>query len=993
MNTDGHGCVLRRTIFVTTMIAMFVMVAHARTSTEGGLSPRDLRCEYLVDPMGVEEAAPRLSWTLVADRRAEVQTAYRVLVATSPNALANDQGDLWDSGKVASSQTAHIEYAGKPLTSRLACFWKVQSWNRDGEGGPWSETAKWEMGLLRPEDWSAEWIDARPIPATIHIKSAVYRTVDSKVKRDVTKLVQNLLASHAIDARATNAALGGDPLYGVRKELVITYTSDSVQREATIAEDAAIWLPGDRLPYLRKSFTVENPIRSARLFATALGVYELSLNGTRVGDQYLAPGWTDYRKRIRYQVYDVTSQLQQGANALGAVVAPGWFCGHAGLFNAVQFYGDAPALLTQLEITFEDGTTQRIVSDDSWKQHKGPWLQADLLKGETYDATAAIADWNSSGFDANDWLPTAKREESRNLQSDISEPIRVIAELPSKVLTEPAPGRWTFDLAQNMVGVIRLRIQAPRGTTITIRHAEMLKPDGTIYTDNLRAADSTDRYICSGNGVETWQPRFTFHGFRYVELTGLPSKPEIDAVTGIVLSSDTPIVGEFECSDPRINQLQSNIVWGLRGNYLSIPTDCPQRDERMGWMADAQVFLPTAMLNADVAAFMTKWMTDVTDAQRADGAHSDVAPAMNGLNYGTPAWGDAGVIVAWLMYRHYGDKRILERNIDSMIRWVQWCKTNSTDLIRDKARGNDYGDWLSINADTPKDLIGTAYFAHAADIVARSLATLGREDESAQYRELFHAIRKAFLAKYLMDDGRLTGDTQCNYVLALQFDLLHDAFDGDGQAIRHLAEAIEAKNNHLSTGFVGVSHLLNALTEHDRVDIAYRLLMQDTFPSWLFQVKHGATTIWERWNGWTPETGVHPDASMNSFNHYALGSCGQWMFANAAGIGQEADSRGFDRPVIRPRIGGGLTSACGKHRSMHGEIACEWAINNGTLTIDVTIPVNTTARVMLPVDSDKVGLESGKRLEDAEGVAALRKNGELTLRVESGSYRFTMPWQ
>lgn len=971
-----------------TLGLLIIAMTFAPIALAEGLHIENPRCEYLVNPLAIEEAHPRLSWTLVADRRAEKPTAYQVLVASGLEALANDQGDLWDSGKVESAATAHIAYAGKALSSRQRCFWKVRAWNRDGEAGPWSAPAKWEMGLINPSDWSAKWIEAAPTVADIRIIEATFATADGKVKRDVTEFVAGIVAKNPDDLVARNELLGGDPAYGHVKRLHVCYTSNGRTLEVDVPENAPANLVAPSIPSLRKSFVAADNIRSARIHSTALGVYELQLNGQRVGDQYLSPGWTDYPKRVRYQTYDVTTQLKGGENVFGATLADGWFCGHAGLFGAFRYYGQRPALLAQLEIEYDDGRVERIVTDASWKTHPSPLLLADLLKGETYDANLESPGWSSAGFDHSAWSNARARDEQRTLQCDIDQPVRVLAELPAKSLAEPAPGRWTFDLGQNMVGVIRLRTSAPRGTVITIRHGEMLNPDGTIYTENLRGATSTDTYICKGGG-ETWQPQFTFHGFRYVELTGLPAKPELDAVTGIVLGTDLPSTGAFACSDADINQLQSNIVWGMRGNYLSIPTDCPQRDERMGWMADAQVFLPTAAYNADVAAFMSKWMIDITDAQRADGAHADTAPVMRGLNYGTPAWGDAGVIVPWLIHRTYGDRRILERNIDSMIRWVQWCKANSTNLIRDKARGNDYGDWLSIDADTPKDLIGTAYFAHAADIVANALVALDREAEAREHRRLFDDIRNAFASKYIAADGRIAGDTQCGYILALRFDLMPDELRA--KAMRHLVEDVKAKRDHLSTGFVGVSHFLPALTANGHSDVAYTLLMQETFPSWLFSVKHGATTIWERWNGWTPESGVHPDASMNSFNHYSLGSCGQWLFESAAGIAQEPDSIGFDRIVIQPQIGGGLTRASATYRSMHGEIASAWTIENGTLTLNVTIPVNTTAKIHLPVPDDRDVLEAGRPLAQSEGVQVLRKNEGLTLQVGSGTYAFAMP--
>lgn len=972
---------------------LVLMVAHAaavRGPELVGLRAEGLCCEYLADPLGVEEAAPRLSWIVTAGRRGEHQRAYRVLVASSPDRLARDEGDLWDSGQVVSFDTAHVEYRGAALTSRLACYWKVRAWDRDGRIGPWSAPAVWEMGLLEPRDWSGEWVEARTTPVELTVTRAKYHTPDGRTTNDVTGVVAGLIAAQGPNFVPTNEALGGDPAPNIPKRLTVDYECDGAPMAIDGPENAPIALPEGRLPYLRTTFTVGRPVAKARLYASALGVYELHLNGARVGDQHLAPGWTDYSKRVRYQVYDVTSQLVEGRNALGAMVAPGWYSGRAGLFYARQFYGTVPAQLAQLEITYADGGVERIVTDGSWKTNPGPLLAADLMGGETHDARADLAGWSEAGFDDGRWSAATTRRETRALRADVSEPIRALMELPALHVAEPAPGRWTFDLGQNMVGVVRLRVEAPRGTVVTLRHGEMLNPDGTIYTQNLRGARATDTYVCRGGDAETWQPRFTFHGFRYVEVTGLPSRPGLDAITGIVLGSDLPPAGTFACSDSRLNQLQSNIVWGLRGNYVSVPMDCPQRDERMGWMADAQVFLPTAAYNAGIAPFMTKWMDDVADAQRDDGAHSDVAPAMKGLSYGTPAWGDAGAIVPWELYRTYGDTRILARHVGSMIRWVEWCRAHGTGLIRDRDRGNDYGDWLSIGADTPKDLIGTAYFAHSTDLVARTLRVLGRDEEAGAYERLHEEIKAAFNARYVRDDGLIAGDTQCAYTLALAFDLLPEALRPE--ALRRLVADIEAKGHRLSTGFVGVSYLLSVLTDHGRPDVAHRLLMQDEFPSWLFPVKHGATTIWERWDGWTPEGGVHRDWTMNSFNHYALGSCGRWLFEGVAGIAQERDGAGFERIVIRPRVGPTLTRAEASYRAVSGTVASSWAIADGVFTLRVTIPVGTRATVYVPTARPADVLESGRPVRESEGVGVLKAEpGEAVLFVGSGTYSFAAP--
>ncbi len=948
-----------------------------------GLVPSGLRCEYLTEPLGLGEALPRLSWVLESEGRGKRQSAYRLLVASSAEGLAADRGDLWDSGRVESDATAQVVYGGAALRSRQRCYWKVRSWDETGAEGPWSGPAVWEMGLLEPGEWTAQWVDAAPVSERVEVVRATYATADGAVSADVTQAVKRAVeAGGAIVA--TNEALGGDPAYGTVKRLRVEYVRHGAAHTLEIAEKGSASF--SRLPLLRKDFELKAGVTAARLYVTALGVYEVTLNGERVGDQHFAPGWTDYRERVYFQTYDVTGLLSEGANTLGAIVGPGWFCGRAGLFHARQFYGEAPALLAQLEIAYADGKVERVVTDGTWIQRAGPILQADMMEGETHDARLEVAGWNRPGATVDEWTPVRTRMEERHLEATPDHPVRELERLAAQSVTEPQPGRYTFDLGQNMVGVVELSVRAPAGTVLTIRHGELLNPDGTIYTANLRGAPSTDTYICSGTGMETWRPRFTFHGFRYVEVTGLTERPSVGAVTGIVLGSDLPEAGSFSCSEPALNRLQSNIIWGQRGNYLSVPTDCPQRDERMGWMADTQVFVPTAAFNADIAPFMTKWMVDVADAQREDGAHSDVAPVMKGLTYGTPAWADAGTIVPWAIYTTYGDTRILERHIDSMIAWVEWCRGHSEGLIRTKDRGNDYGDWLSIGADTPKDLIGTAYFARSAWIVARSLRVLGRSAEADSYDGLFREICAAFNGRYVDGEGRIAGDTQCGYVLALAFDLLPEGLRA--RAAAHLVADIRAKGDHLSTGFVGVSMLLPVLTEAGRADIAYRLLLQDTFPSWLYSVRQGATTIWERWDGAT-EKGPHPDIGMNSFNHYALGSCGEWFYSGIGGI--RAEEPGFSKVTIRPCFEGPLSWAKASHRSIRGTIATEWERAADSLRLVVVIPANASATLELPAAAADIR-ESGRTLGEAEGcVVQERCDNGTRLGLGSGRYSFAFP--
>ncbi len=953
------------------------------------VATKNLRCEYLSDPLGIDATSPRLSWILTSEQRSEKQTAYRVLVASSAKLLSQNTGDLWDSGKVVSDETSQIVYSGSPLLSRQSCFWKVQVWDRDGKPGAWSSVAQWHMGLLNPTDWNAQWIIGQAPTsnalASLVIRRATYEAVEHSAVADVTKALARQVKNNQLSVEVNNKSLGVDPAQNVVKRLRVEYELGGKSMTKEIGENQTLVLPDDAksIPYLRKPFVLKQSVQRAVLYATALGLYEVHLNGQRVGDHVLAPDWTDYRKRVRYQAYDVTTLLKRGDNTLGALLANGWFSGKIGN-GANAFFGKVPAFFAQLEVTYADGHTEQIVTDASWKSLRSPILASDFMLGEDYDARLEVKGWDKPGLDDSKWTVVGVRDESsRRLEAQVMEPVRKVIELKSKTVTEPKPGSWVYDLGQNMVGVVRLKVSAPAGTRLTLRHAEMLNDNGTIYTKNLRGAPSVDHYICNGTGTEIWEPRFTFHGFRYVEITGLTGNPKLDAVTGVVITSDTPQAGEFACSDPRINQLQSNIQWGQRGNYISIPTDCPQRDERLGWMGDAQVFIRTATYNADVAAFFTKWLVDVDDGQTAAGAFADVNP--NTMNcYSVPAWGDAGVICPWTIYEIYGDKRVLEKHLPAMTKWVDYLHLHSTDLLRDKDRGNDYGDWLSQHADTPKDLIGTAYFAYSTHLLAKSYRALGHDEAAEKYEKLFAEIKAAFNQAYVSTDGRIKGNTQCVYAMALKFELLPENLRA--KAAQYLEDDIKAKGGHLSTGFVGVSYLLPVLTQAGKADTAYGLLLQDTFPSWLFSVKHGATTIWERWDGWTPDKGFQ-DPVMNSFNHYSLGSCGEYLFGGIGGI--KPASPGYKTIQIKPIIRSGLTWAKTSYDSINGKIATAWKRDGQRLTLEVVVPANTTATVFIPAKSAENIMESGKVVARVKGVKFLRmENGAAVFEVGSGNYKF-----
>jgi alpha-L-rhamnosidase len=702
--------------------------------------------------------------------------------------------------------------------------------------------------------------------------------------------------------------------------------------------------PAEAPIHLRRTFHLPAAPVRARLYATARGVYQAQLNGERIGDHELAPGWTEYHHRIQYQTYDVTGQLRPGDNTIEATVADGWWSGYVGFDprRPARHYGDAPGFLAQLVLDFADGSRQVVATDGDWTEHDGPVRSADLMMGQFTDARRGL-----SGPRPVAILDIAPGP----LVAEPDAPIRVTAALPAVTVTG-----GIADFGQNLVGRVRLTIRGARaGQRITVRHAEVLNPDGSLYLDNLRRAAATDTYICAGQPIEVFEPRFTFHGFRYAEVHGHTPHPE--DVTAHVLHSDTPWTGHFESSDPTVNQLHANIGWGQRGNFVAVPTDCPQRDERLGWLADAQVFAPTATRNADVSAFFARWMRDVVDGQDGDGAFRDVAPIIAFDREGAPAWGDGGVIIPWLLWRTYGDKRVLEHCFDAMTAWVEHIHRHNPDLLWQHRTGNSYGDWLQVGAETPRDVLATAYFAHSTGIVAAAADVLGRP--SRPWRELHAAIKRAFADAFVGDDGSIKGATQTSYLMGLAFDLVPGHLRE--LAVARLAADIERRGNRLTTGFVGVSLLCPVLTEHGRADLAYALLHQDEYPSWNYSIRHGATTIWERWDGWTEEHGFQ-SAAMNSFNHYSLGSVGDWLYGRVAGIGQTPASVAYAELLLRPTPDptGRLTWAKASQETARGLVECGWSIDDDRLTVTATVPPGSTAVLHLPSVTEPVRLTSGR---------------------------------
>ena len=749
---------------------------------------------------------------------------------------------------------------------------------------------------------------------------------------------------------------------------------------------------GGPSPLLRRAFRANGVVASARLYATSLGLYELYLNSQRVGDRLFTPGWTSYNRRLQYQTYDVTSLVRAGDNAIGAVLGDGWYRGNLGFNGQRNVYGKRLGLRAQLEIRYRDGHTERVVSDSLWKTATGPIRASDIYGGETYDARLERSGWASASYDDHDWPRVVLLNPRAGvLVAAESPPVRRVAEFRPIDIRRSPSGETVFDLGQNFSGWARLRVRGVAGTLITLRFAEVLDRDGNLYTANLRRANQTDRYTLRGGGDEVYEPHFTYHGFRYVGVTGLPGPADTSTITGIALSSDLASTGTFETSDAMLNRLQQNIVWGQRSNFLDVPTDCPQRDERLGWTGDAQVFAPTAAYNMDVSGFFSKWLADLAADQDPSGSLPWVIPDVLGADStnasGTAGWSDATVVVPWTMYVAYGDRGLLERQYPSMRAWVEFERRRAGSGLIWRP-GWQFGDWLALHSDDPSypgattstEFIATAYFAHSTDILARAARALGKWEEGERYDSLFHNVRAAFQREFVSAAGRVGENTQTAYALAIGFHLLPDSLILPAAA--RLAADVRARGVHLTTGFLGTPQLLLVLSGTGHLDLAYELLLQKTYPSWLYPITRGATTMWERWDGIRPDSSFE-DAGMNSFNHYAFGAVGNWMYNTIGGIAVDDGKAGGKQTWIMPRPGGGLTHARASLETMYGTFVSAWRLDGQRMVLDVTVPPNATANVML----------WDTKAEDVRGLAAAQdtqqRDRDLLVVVGSGTYQFT----
>jgi alpha-L-rhamnosidase len=914
MKTNGFAWAMA----VFAGVFCFIAAANAQgDSSPGAPMVTGLRCDELVNPLGVDFQQPVLSWRLSPGERGRAQSAYEILVTSSSSALAQDTGDVWDSGRVKSSQSIQVSYAGKPLVSGGRYFWKVRVWDEKGNASDWSEPAFWTMGLLNATDWQGKWIGLD-------------------------------------EPTVTN----GSPL-------------------------PARWL--------RKEFDVPGAVARATVYFSGLGWSELYINGQKVGDHVLSPPLSQYPKREYYETYEVGPLLQAGGNVLGVVLGNGRF--YAPRANALD--SGFPKLLLQLHIEFADGTTTNIVSDESWRlTTNGPITANNEYDGEQYDAQKELTGWSSAGFADTNWQAAEVVSAPGGVLCGMRQnPIRVIDEIKPVAMNEISPGVYIFDLGQNMVGWCKIKVQGPAGTRIALRHAETLDARGELFTNNLRSAKVMDTYVLKGGDEETWQPRFTLHGFRYVELTGYPGTPTLDTITGCVVGDDLPVTGEFECSNPLINQIHHNVFWGVRGNYRSIPTDCPQRDERQGWLGDRAEENRGESYLFDNDALYAKWQQDMADSQNTEGSIPSVCPTYWKIYRDDVTWAGTSVFLPGMLRDQFGDKLAVAQQYECAKKWIEHMEGYITNGI---IRRDTYGDWCMPPEDpgeihskdpariTHAALLATPFFYHDLRLMQSYALQLGKKSDARHYGKLADKMKKAFNQKYLnRQTGQYENGTPTSSILPLAFGMVPDNMHE--KEFEFLTNKLSGQwKGHISTGLVGAKYLMRVLTDNGRADLAYTILTQTNYPSWGYMIAHGATTIWELWNGNTADPG------MNSGNHVMLiGDLGIWLYEDLAGIKPDPEMPGFKHIIMRPVPVGDLKYVKAAHLSPYGWVRSEWHKNGNEFDWHVEIPANTTATLYLLAASARDVTESGVALKKTNGVKYVHtRDGRVVVNVESGEYDF-----
>lgn len=1076
--------------------SMFLMTFASLTmgAADGDVNVKDLRCEYLANPLGVDRPNPRLSWRLESTERGVVQAAYQILVADSLAALDADNGNLWDSGKVASDQSALVAYAGKTLESRQRCYWKVRVWDGAGKASAWSPVAAWTMGLLQAGDWTGKWIGldaeeggpdaplaaarwiwfpegapAQSAPAAARYfrkvvelpegksiaKATAYFAADNRFvlmlneKRvasgssfhaappvDVTNSVQpgrNVLAVEAVNEgdAANPAGLIGVLIVEFKEGGEFAVATDGTWR--VTADSGADWYYPDldvsawqraqelgeygmgpwgqvvsdesrRLSarHLRREFSIEKPVAQATVRICGLGLFELEVNGAKVGNDVLVPALTDYPTRAFYLTYDVTDALKQGGNALGVILGNGrYYAPRTKSPTNTLTYG-YPKLMLNLRVEYADGSILDVDSDESWKlTTEGPIRENNEYDGEVYDARMELAGWSAPGYDDSGWrTPDVVSGPEGVLSAQMTPPIRVIETRPPVSVNEIEPGVFIYDMGQNMVGWCRLKVQGPEGTPVRLRHAETLKDDGTLYMANLRGAKCEDTYILKGGDVEVYEPRFTYHGFRFVEITGFPGTPGLDALEGCVVHDAVERVGWFETSNALLNQLHENIVWGIRGNYRSFPTDCPQRDERQAWLGDRSEECRGESYVYNIAPLYAKWMQDIDDSQNESGSISDVSPPYWPLYNDNVTWPSTFVIAPGMLYDQYGDSRPIEQHYDAMKRWIAHM---SGYLENDLMPRDNYGDWC-VPPESPelihsKDpsrktsgtLLGTSYFYYDLKLMAQYAEMLGKEDDAAEFTAFAERLEKAFTAEFFKPEQNIYDNgTQTSSVLTLAFELVPEGHR-EGVFNNLVENIVQKTNSHVGTGLIGGQWLMRTLTDNGRPDLAYTLATNTSYPSWGYMIERGATTIWELWNGDTA------DPAMNSGNHVMLvGDLLTWFYGYLGGI--RPAPPGFQAATIKPYVVGELTHVSATLDTQYGRYVSNWRRDGEELILEVTVPANCRAMLAVPTlgksspviaESGKTVWQNGQYVSGQAGLSAGRLDGDwVVFEAGSGEYRF-----
>ncbi len=1094
---------LLRCLLVNLVLCIVTALAGDAASSTWNVSHP--RCEYLVNPVGIDTLKPRFSWVLESTRRGARQAAYQVLVATTEAGLATNNADLWDSGKVESDQSSQIFYSGSALRFGTRCFWKVRTWDDAGRLAT-SEVARWSMGPLDRTDWDdAKWIGAAPekeIPYSQWRARYGYRSLSAPTTGVVKWVGVDLGESRAIDqirffgagvpgvpnlffplrfridvsddatfanyktvADATNEDFIPDPktqqewsgkieptkaryvrlcatqLRNHPNPKIIEYALAIAQMQvlqhgeivsANAKSIALDVLPttgwsGDFVtdgllesrpprsnwvippsPLLRKTFEVAAAVTHAEVSVTALGEYELRINGQRVGDHQLAPEWTDYRQRVQYQTYDVTKMVQQGGNAIAATLGDGWYLGRlAGTrwnsdFPKRGLYGLNRRLLLRLDIHRSDGTTQTITSDGSWKiDPDGPIRSADHFLGETYDGRKEQPGWDQPIFDDAKWAAVTVDESVQiALTAQMNEPIRIIKTIKPVAITEPKPGVYVIKFPETIAGWVRIRAAGPAGTDLKLRHAEWLNRDGTLFTQVYGGAKSIDEFILDGKEARWLEPHFTYHGFQYVEVTGLTQPPTLDLLEARVVHSDAPAAGKFACSDPLLNQIWAMAVRTQGANMYSVPTDCPNRDERYGYGGDALSFSDCAMFNIDMAAFFSKWTRDWRETLGPDNICPPFAPypwfEHEPRQMEVMGWSDALVQIPWKAYQRYNDVAVLASHYDTMRRWMTRVSSQAKDsiwavgtcgdwlsqaMIKDVPGYPSEGGWTGL----PNDVFGTIFYYSSTRAIAGAAEAIGKTADAAAYHEQADRIAESFNRHFVSADGSIKGDNQSTYVLALDSDILPETIRS--AAATQLIRQIEKYDGRLSTGIIATPKLLNVLTRFGYADRAYQLMQSHRFPSLGFMIDQGATTVWERWDNYLPEKGNHKDG-MQSYQHVALGGHAQWLYSSVLGIQADLAKPGFSHAIIHPEPGGGVTWAKGEHETIHGTVKSAWRIENGRFMFDLSVPPGMTATVILPAQDFAKIQESDQPLAQAAGI---KVRDTSSIEVQSGQYSFSCP--